>query len=56
MARDIIQQVGDLQPYTQFGGTTRQQNQVIYTNGICLAMTAEHSKHAFKILQIYELV
>lgn len=47
----------DFNPNQSFCGTPRQQNRVVVTfgGGISLAITAEHHRHEFKILQIYEI-
>ena len=41
--------VGDLQPYNKWGKCIRQQNFVISSEGVSMAITAKHLMHEFKI-------
>lgn len=46
---DGIDVVGNLQPDNMWNDTIRQQNKVLGTNGVSMAITSLHSNHAFKI-------
>ena len=50
---DDVQVIGNLQPDNMWGNVVRQQNFVIGTDGVSMAITAKHNMHPFKIAEVH---